>query len=304
MKVLAAISTCWKGFESNQAIRETWGASLPEGWDLKFFLGGRYFTEKEWKKLNTIDFIGSPGTLGRCDPSKMSKVRMDLSILKGDEIVLPQVDDGYLGLPWKTTESLRWAMDRDYDFVVRGFEDTYLFPHVMAKSDVWIHDAAGWNFGCGPCPAHPTISHGNSPLGGAGYTTSRKAMEAILDPSNCSLDPLYSSHWGEDTMVGWALTKANLPLFDDHRFVWDKAIPAAWNRAKFSIHMCDRGRKWNPQEMLDVHAEILNEKNKFPGWDGTCRSCGYSRFRRGIFGPHCRHCGDHHAASGKKAKTA
>lgn len=297
MKTLVAISTCRKGLLSNQAIRDTWGKNLPDGWDLRFFIGGKYFTDDEWQQLNKPDFMGSPGTLGRCDPSKMSKVEMPTN-LQPDEIVLPEVDDGYLGLPWKTTESLRWAMDRDYDYVIRGFEDTYLMPNRIADADWTGIDAAGWDFGCGPCPAHPNISHMNCPLGGAGYITSRKAIEAILDPSNCSLNPLYSSHWGEDTMVGWALTNAGIKLFDDDRWKWDYATPFGWNKQKFSIHLCDRGRKYDPAEMIAAHKSVTEGIHAYPEWDGKCHGvlengkvCGHMRFRQSMTGPKCRHCG-------------
>lgn len=296
-KIAVLISTCWKDTinGSNEAIRSTWGKDLPEGWDLRFCLGDREFTAVERKKLFTNDFIGSPGTLGVMDPSKSSKCPIGLKEdLLSDELLLP-CDDGYLGLPWKTTTSLQWAMDQKYDGVIRGFIDTYLFPQVIAKSDLFEFDAAGWSFACCPCPAHETFTH-SAPLGGAAYWTNREASQAIID------EPI--KHWGEDTHTGFALHQAGIYLRHDHRFVWEYGTPAAWNRSKFSIHMCDRSRRWDPKEMTDKHAEILAEKSKYPGWDGRCRSCGYSRFRRGIFGPHCRHCGDHHAASGKKAKTA
>lgn len=301
MKVAVLISTCWKDKLNggNDAIRATWGQNLPEGWDLKFCLGDREFSKEEKALLFTNDFIGSPGTLGNMDASKSSKCPIGKAEdLLDDEFLLP-CDDGYLGLPWKTTESLKWALDRDYDFVVRGFVDTFLFPQMMVKSDVWKHDAAGWIFGCAPCPAHPDSFH-SCPLGGAAYTTSRKAMEAIIQPENCSNDPLYSSHWGEDTMVGFALHNAGIELFHDDRFVWDVGVPVYWNRSKFSIHMCDRGRKWNPVEMIDKQKEIDDQKIKYPNWDGTCRTCGHVKFRHGVYGPTCRHCDDKYAASPRK----
>lgn len=305
MKIAVLISTCWKDKLNggNQAIRETWGTELPEGWDLKFCIGDREFTKEQKDKLFTNDWIGSPGTLGNMDASKSSKCPIGgKSDLLADELLL-SCDDSYLGLPWKTAESLKWALDEGYDFVVRGFVDTYLFPQLMEKSDVWKYDAAGWSFGCGACPAHPAEIH-SAPLGGAAYTTSRKAMEAIIQPENCSNDPLYSTHWGEDTMVGFALHNAGIPLIHDDRFVWDYGTPVYWNRSKFSIHMCDRGRKWNPQEMLDMKAKIETQRVKYPNWNGMCRTCGHTKFRHGLYGPTCRHCGDCHAAGPKKPTTA
>jgi hypothetical protein len=293
MKIAVLISTCWKDKLNggNDAIRNTWGNNLPEGWDLKFCIGDHEFTKEEKAKLFTNDFIGSPGTLGNMDASKSSACPIgEKSDLLPDELLL-NCDDGYLGLPWKTTESLKWAMDEGYDFVVRGFVDTYLFPQLMDKSDVWKYDAAGWAFACCSCPAHPDVIH-SAPLGGAAYTTSRKASQAIID------EPI--RHWGEDTHAGFALHNANIPLIHDERFIWDYGTPAYWNRSKFSIHMCDRGRKWNPQEMLEMKAKIDSQRNKYPGWDGTCRACGYTRFRHGLAGPSCRSCNEHQAAGPKK----
>jgi hypothetical protein len=291
MKVAVLISTCWKDKLNggNEAIRQTWGKNLPKGWDLKFCIGDREFTKEEKEKLFTNDFIGSPGTLGNMDPSKSSKCPIGQpGDLRNDELLLP-CDDGYLGLPWKTTTSLEWALERGYDFIVRGFVDTYLFPQVMVTAkNLWDKDAAGWSFGCGPCPAHPTLSH-SCPLGGAGYTNSRKAAEAVVN------EPI--RHWGEDTHTGFALHNAGIDFVDDHRFVWDDGIPVAWNRVKFAIHMCDRGRKWVPQEMIAKHRLIETERAKYPGWDGTCRTCGHDRFRFGFYGPACRHCGDKYAAA-------
>lgn len=296
MKIAVLISTCWKDKlnGSNDAIRQTWGQELPDGWDLKFCIGDHEFTKEQKQRLFTNDFIGSPGTLGNMDASKSSKCPIgSKSDLIKDELLL-NCDDGYLGLPWKTTESLKWALDEGYDGVIRGFVDTYLFPELVAKSNLFETEAAGWTFGCSPCPAHPTLTH-SAPLGGAAYWTNRRASQAIID------EPI--RHWGEDTHAGFALHNAGIELIHDERFVWDYGTPVAWNRSKFSIHMCDRGRKWNPEEMTDKHREVTSEKNKYPGWDGTCRSCGYTRFRHGIYGPTCRSCGDHHAAAPKKATT-
>ena len=179
-KVLIACSSCWKDLESNQAIRSTWGAKLPPNWDLRFFLGGRNFTEEEQATLFTPEFIGSPGTLGSVNPATAKlAVIGQASDLKPDEILLPNVPDGYLGLPWKTIESLRWALERDYDYVFRIFVDTYAFPDRLLKCGFEKHDFMGWSFDCISCAAHPDKTH-SCPLGGCGYWMSRKAMWAAI----------------------------------------------------------------------------------------------------------------------------
>lgn len=292
LSVLVAISSCWKDKAngSHAAIRDTWGKNLPAGWDLRFFLGGKTLTDAELKEMMTPEFMDSPGSLGTMHPTTAAKNTIgSKSSLLPDEIMLEDAGDGYLELPWKTVESLRWGLDRGYDFIIRGFTDTYLFPHVMVKSDIWKWDASGATFGCPPCPAHRTLTH-SCPLGGNAYTTSRKAAEAIIN------QPV--AHWGEDTHVGFSLQQAGIELHDDDRFRWDNATAPSWNKIKFSIHMNDRGSKWSPDQMVAKHKEILSDKTKdaFPSWDGRCRTCQHTRFRPGLYGPKCRHCGDSYAA--------
>jgi hypothetical protein len=177
-RILVAVSSCWKDLVSNQNIRATWGANLPEGWDLRFFLGSHSFTEEEQSRLFTPEWIGSPGTLGNLAAATARKATIGkASDLKPDELLLDCPDD-YLGLPWKTVESLKYALAEGYDGVFRVFVDTYLFPDRLARIG-FPSDAIGWLFGCGPCKAHETWHH-TCPLGGAGYWLSRKAIEAVL----------------------------------------------------------------------------------------------------------------------------
>ena len=113
MKILIACSSCWKQLDSNQAIRDTWAKYVPENWDLRFFIGNRNFTEEEEARLFTPEWMGSPGTLGNLAPSTARKsVIGDAKDLLPDEILL-DCPDSYLALPWKTIESLKWALERE-----------------------------------------------------------------------------------------------------------------------------------------------------------------------------------------------
>lgn len=106
MKLLIAISSCFD-FEkngNNQALRETWLRDIrssPGVWvDYKFFFG-----------------IGQGAERG---------------ILPGDAVLLRDVEDGYGTLTYKTRASLKWALEREYDFVFRCFPDTYVrFDRLM-----------------------------------------------------------------------------------------------------------------------------------------------------------------------------
>jgi hypothetical protein len=179
LKILVAVSSCWKDLASNQAIRDTWASYMPDEWDLRFFLGDRNFTDEEQATLFTPEMIGSPGTLGNLAPATAKKAVIGSpEDLIEDEILVP-APDSYLGLPWKTVESLKWALARKYDGVIRIFVDTYLFPDRMKEYANFDTDAEGWSFGCGACPAHPT-SHHSCPLGGAAYWLSAKAAQAVL----------------------------------------------------------------------------------------------------------------------------
>jgi len=192
-KVLIACNSCWKDVRngSNAAIRDTWGKELPAGWDLRFFMGDRNFSPEEEKLLLDPNFIGSPGTLGELAPATAKKCDIgDAWTLCPDEVMLHDVPDGYLGLPWKTVESLRWALELGYDYIFRIFTDTYVFVERLYKCGFESYDALGVVlFNCPPCPAHPDSSH-FCPLGGDGYWTSRKAAQAILYYTDAELEKM------------------------------------------------------------------------------------------------------------------
>lgn len=193
-RVLIAVSSCWKDLRSNQAIRDTWAKYVPKNWDLRFFIGNRNFTDEEQAELFTPEWIGSPGTLGNlAAPTAKKAVIGTKGDLKNDEILL-DCPDSYLGLPWKTVESLKWALAQTYDVVFRVFVDTYLFPDRLERVG-FAHDCSGWSFGCGPCPAHSS-GHHSCPLGGAGYPLSRKACEAVLyTTEEVNRAPRAIRHW-------------------------------------------------------------------------------------------------------------
>lgn len=281
MRVLIAVNSCWKDLLSNHNIRETWGARIPGNWDLRFFVGSRNFLPDEIETLFTTEWIGSPGTLGHLAASTAKKAVIGKkSDLQDDEIIV-DCPDGYLGLPWKTIESLKWALARNYDGIFRVFVDTYLFPDRLEKTG-FTKDAIGWAFGCGPCPAHPKSSH-SCPLGGAGYWLSRKAAQKVI------AEPV--RHWGEDTHVGFALANAGITLSHDPRYVYDGSAFPEFNRVKVSIHLNDRGTPWNPKMMLITHEEQEAARLKYPNWDGTCKRDGTMEILKHPRGPRCKLCG-------------
>lgn len=143
VKLLVAISSCRRDQVNgaNQSIRDTWAPDLPAGVDYKFFVGEG------------------------AEP------------LKDDEIQL-SVPDTYVGLAWKTRESLRWSLGQDYTHVYRAFTDTYII------GSTWMHKMQKENWECydlvGVIPTQPEPNGWFYPFGGSGYMTSRRANEAIV----------------------------------------------------------------------------------------------------------------------------
>lgn len=188
MHILVAVNSCWRDIRngSNQAIRDTWAKTLPANWDLVFFVGDRNFTDEEESRLFTPEWLGSPGTLGAMHKTTAGKSEIGkASELLPDEVML-ECSDQYLGLTFKTIESLKWALERKYDYVFRAFTDTYVFADRLAASDFLLHNACGWSFGCGPCAAHPDSTH-SCPLGGAGYWLSAKACQAVINYTDAEI---------------------------------------------------------------------------------------------------------------------
>ena len=241
LKVLIACCSCWRDVTggSNEAIRKTWAKDLPEGWDLKFFLGG---VDPSEDFIVPMDSPG-PGSIGNLSDDKGILPKLFTAVPVDDEVVL-QVPDGYFYLPWKTTESLRWALERGYDYIFRCFTDTYLFVDRLMQSEFYRHDFSGRSFFCPPCKSHPKAKH-TAPHGGAGYWLSRKAAQIVVDYPE-------QSHWGEDTHVGFVMSEAGIPLFNEGR-LFDPHLGANENRPKLTRHLNERAQKWNPKLMYDAH---------------------------------------------------
>ena len=281
MKVLIACSTCWRDAANGTgaAIRETWGRQMPPGWDLRFFLGGVHPGPKFWAAMDSP----GPTSIGPLDPSNaLKRVPLFTSELQGDEVVL-NCPDGYFGLPWKTIESLEWALERKYEWIFRIFADTYVFPQRLADSSFFLHDFSGRSFDCPPCPAHPYQAHA-APHGGMGYWTSAAAAKLLAGDSA-------PTHWGEDTDAGFKLWRAGLKLFHDPRYVYDSSRPPEANRGKLTIHLNERAQKWNPSLMRSTHAEQERHPQKPLEWANVCPRCKGTKLALHALGARCRNCG-------------
>jgi hypothetical protein len=197
MKALIAISSCgdFEANGNNQAMRDTWlkDVNIFTNLDYKFFFG-----------------------VGQNAPQLE------------DSVLLPDVDDGYGSLTYKTRASLRWAHERGYTHVFRCFPDTFVsvdrlmacHPHEFDFYGDFRSEEGGRPDG-GTGKQMPTLQEAqNYASGGAGYWLSRRAFEYLLDAPILGVwrDELMT--YVEDLWVGNILGKCGTVLryFDDTRF--------------------------------------------------------------------------------------
>jgi hypothetical protein len=110
MRLLIAVKSCQKDKQAgyHQAIRETWGKTLPKGVDLLFFVGGT------------------------TPPPNLEK----------DERYLP-VSDGYWESWPKAHAILRYAIQKSYDFSLLCDTDTYIVLPELMRSGFESYDYCG-----------------------------------------------------------------------------------------------------------------------------------------------------------------
>lgn len=241
MRVLIAISSCYD-FErngNNQALRDTW---LPD-------LRHHAFTHYKF-------FFGS-GQGAESNPLP-------------DAVVLPDVPDDYGHLTYKTQASLRWAAERNYDFVFRCFADTYVRVDRLMSSGFEQYDYMGdfRNEEGGltqsdPQIHRPTLQEAqNYASGGPGYFLSKRAYSLLLEAPILGLWRDDLMPYVEDMWVGNILGRhLEIPLkyFDDtHRFVnkGSNFWPTRKNQVIASHLSCpDRYRK---ETMYAAHQEWIS----------------------------------------------
>lgn len=233
MRLLVAVSTCWD-FEkngSNQVIRDCWLRDCAAvGIDYRLFVGFGQGAED--------DFL-----FGK---------------MHHDTIFLPQIEDGYGHLSYKTQASLRWAHAVGYDFVFRCFPDTYCRPERLIKCGFEAHDYYGDFRG-----EHCTPD--NYPSGGPGYWMSRKAYELLLNApiEGAGAQGKHTRVWSyaEDLWAGQILNwhrDKGLRYCDDKRFInrgTDRPGPLRTNEIISSHLSCPD--RYYPDRMREKHAAWL-----------------------------------------------
>jgi hypothetical protein len=164
--ILLAIVNCHTRQAYQQEIRDTWLPLVPEGIDVKFFRGN-------------------------------GAEREPLS----DEVWLNCPDD-YNSLPLKVKAIVQWALDNEYDHLVKCDDDVVLLPEPFLNSEFTEHDFVGNTFYDENSVAVPL---------GFLYTLSQEAMKLIMDaplPRNNN-----DEHW-----VANILAQNGISLHVDRRY--------------------------------------------------------------------------------------
>lgn len=217
MNILIAIKSCYQARHSGShvEIRDTWSRNF-EG--------------------NLADIRFFEGDVGQ-------QIGIGIASMDFDEIFLYGCPDDYLSLPFKTQRILRWAEDKNYDYIFLCDNDTFVKPELL-KSGFEKYDYIGCfngleTFNCTdingnhyllPKTFEYTDEYGNYfPLtyswasGGWGYFLSKKAARLVASNT--------PTGWAEDFWVGQVLgplvhrrniTCKNIPK---NTVTFHKAIP-------------------------------------------------------------------------------
>jgi len=180
MKALVAVISCHKRLPWNVAIRSTWLPEIKSNVDVVFFYG-----------------------------------RGEHQPLLEDEVIL-DCGDSYDCLPEKVRAVIRWAIDHDYDFLLKCDDDVVLRPDYFLKSGYGNRDFVGPSNGY-------AIVQGNlrdkvSVPWGFCYWLSRRAMEAVKNA------PLPQDN-NDEMWVSLTLAPLGMRLCVDNRYYIHRGFP-------------------------------------------------------------------------------
>ena len=224
----------------HQAIRDTWAGEVKKfpHFDYKFFIGdGTPLSTEDQDRLENGVLL-SAANAGQKDKAFATKVQAPFDYTPKDDEIILQVPDGYMYLSYKTRESHRWAIERGYDYVFQCFPDTFIDIPKLVKSGFEKHDFTGFRIG-----------HGYA-AGGAGYWTSKKAVQAMLG------FPI--ADWAEDRWAGDAIRAAGMKLMTDKRYGPHRNTAPNINNDIISCHLCDTPNIYDNRLMHQVYSESKN----------------------------------------------
>jgi hypothetical protein len=175
-KFLIAVSSCQDDMNhgDHDVIRETWG-------DVAQRSGVGYIIQ-----------VGGYKTPGHLVDMHSHEYKTDLS-------------DNWLGLPQKTIENCKFALDGGYDFMFQCFRDTYISVPRLVKAFDDIQDQQV----VGNCYFHGVWE--GYPCGGSGYWMRADFMQRLVTVGT-------NNHTSEDIMVGDVMKRSGVVPYHDSRY--------------------------------------------------------------------------------------
>jgi hypothetical protein len=182
----------------------------------------------------------------------------DCAVRADDELVFPDVLDGYFAQNAKHQAALSWAVQNGYDYVFLADDDTFIHTRRLLESGFEGHDYLG-NAKDTP---HPPAEHGVSHdycHGGCGYWLSRKSCENVI---RASFDLSRPDHRIDDQWFGLVLKDAGiLPEHDprysmgsSYEFRQDPVLPS---NDKITCHLSKSMGVYDKWWMVDSYRGAL-----------------------------------------------
>ena len=171
-KILLALESCGKYRQRRDAQRKTWLKFMPDGLQYRFFIGMQ-------------------------DGAKITIPQTD----EADVTTLP-CPDNYEELILKTRAMVCWALEKNFDFVFKTDDDTYVDATKLLASDFEGHEYSGWS------------RQRDYAQGGSGYWLGRRAMELL----SRDFVPTPETR-AEDAHVGKVLARYGIYPVHDGRYL-------------------------------------------------------------------------------------
>jgi hypothetical protein len=204
MKTLIAITTCTNNEERRVAVSATWMQLVPDSVDAAFLTGRDYGVSQFGDGLTHLD-----------------------------------CPDTYRELPQKTLAIVRYAVDHDYELLIKVDDDTFLMPRPDYIAEFAKHDY----FGC--------VGQRGYCQGGC-YSLSHKAMHAVLKHADLFTTGL------EDATVGRALHAEGIsPTHTDRIKVSHARGFPRLNNDIISAHYC------SPATLRNIFRNCDSKKTHF-----------------------------------------